>query len=421
MPLAHEISLECETAVRTVLVACGVGRLLGQLLGSSVTVSAERRSSTRLHRQIRHTVQAEHNLSINDALGILVADRVTGDADVAAVERRSAVDLALGVAVDGPVARLALIETGNGAHGVIDESVVDLAEDPIARLTETVVGTSRSLADQYHRLVATRLCWSDQDLANQLRQVLDDSGVQNVAVVSDSEAATAMASLPLAVPDDPDFAIARGAALDAATGRLSYPAGDATALAPVPPTGPLSPQAGEDTMASAAAPMTEAFSESEVATRVAASEPQLAYSMEDDDSELLPMEYGGDDDEELDAAAAPAGRALLVGSAAGGMLVAGIAALAVAVTIGVRPTAATHPQPPAPAQQKSVPGNFVPALPAPNPVPAPVVQPPPALVPDAGVPQGGPGPAVGGGGGPDQVLPPAPVPPPDVGPPPAPG
>ena len=112
-------------------------------------------------------------------------------------------DLALGVAVDGPVARLALIETGNGAHGVIDESVVDLAEDPIARLTETVVGTSRSLADQYHRLVATRLCWSDQDRANQLRQVLDDSGVQNVAVLSDSEAATAMSSLPLAVPRRP--------------------------------------------------------------------------------------------------------------------------------------------------------------------------------------------------------------------------
>ncbi|HXD24606.1 MAG TPA: hypothetical protein VN609_01650, partial [Propionibacteriaceae bacterium] len=177
-------------------------------------------------------------------------------------------DLALGIAVDGPLARLALIETGNGAHGVIDESVVDLAEDPIARLTETVVGTSRSLADQYHRLVATRLCWSDPDLANQLRQVLDDSGVQNVAVVSDSEAATAMASLPLAVPDDPEFAVARGAALDAATGRLSYPAGDATALAPVQPTGPLSSPAGEETMASAAGPMTERTLAAEDATRV---------------------------------------------------------------------------------------------------------------------------------------------------------
>ena len=75
-------------------------------------------------------------------------------------------DLALGVAVAGPVARLALIESGTGGHGVIDESVVDLAEDPIARLTETVVGTNRSLADQYHRLVSTRLCWSDQRRAD---------------------------------------------------------------------------------------------------------------------------------------------------------------------------------------------------------------------------------------------------------------
>ena len=282
-------------------------------------------------------------------------------------------DLALGVAVDGPVARLALIETGNGAHGVIDESVVDLAEDPIARLTETVVGTSRSLADQYHRLVATRLCWSDQDLANQLRQVLDDSGVQNVAVLSDSEAATAMSSLPLAVPDDPDFAVARGAALDAATGRLSYPAGDATTLAPVPPTGSVflaARRPNHGVSCSADDRRRSRVTRSRRGPRL--SESQLAYSMEDDDSELLPMEYGGDDDdEEFDAAAVPAGRALLVGSAAGGMLVAGIAALAVAVTIGVRPTAATHPQPPAPAQQKSVPGNFVPALPAPNAQPAP--------------------------------------------------
>ncbi len=264
-------------------------------------------------------------------------------------------DLALGVAVAGPVARLALIESGTGSHGVIDESVVDLAEDPIARLTETVVGTNRSLADQYHRLVATRLCWSDQRRANQLRQALEDSGVQNVVMLSESQAATALvrtlsggqqqrgsavllvddetatlsivdggdltakpvaterlegsdavsvagrllgrlreqpgaaedvyligkpadvsgitrelqaaSSLPLALPDDPDFAIARGAALDAATGRLSYPAGDATALAPVAPTGPLSYPAGDPTTASPTAPMTGAFTGAEAATR----------------------------------------------------------------------------------------------------------------------------------------------------------
>ncbi|MDT5346543.1 MAG: hypothetical protein QOE52_5727, partial [Mycobacterium sp.] len=428
-------------------------------------------------------------------------------------------DLALGVAVAGPVARLALIESAADGHGVIDESIVVLAEDPIASLTETVIGTDRSLADQYHRLVATRLCWSDQGRANQLRQALEDSGVQNVVVLPESQAATALvrtlsgdqrqrasavllvddetamlsivdsgdltakavateriegsdavtaagrllgrlreqpgaaqdvyligkssadvsgitrelqaaSSLPLAVPDDPDFAIARGAALDAATSQLSYPAGDATTAAPVAPTGRLSYPAGDATTAAPVAPMTGAFTGAEDVTRHAPaateSGPQLAYSMEDYDSELLPMEYGdGDEYEELDAAAPPVGRALLVGSTVGGILVAGFAALAVAVTIGVRPTAATHPQPPAPAQQKSVPGNFVPALPAPNTPPAPEVQAPPLPAPNAVVPQGGPGPAVGGGGGADQLPPPAPASPPDVGPgvlpPPAPG
>ena len=315
-------------------------------------------------------------------------------------------DLALGVAVAGPVARLALIESGTGGHGVIDESVVDLGEDPISRLTETVVGTSHSLAEQYHRLVGTRVCWSDQGRADRLRQVLDDSGVHNVAVLSESEATS---SLPLAAPGDPDFATARGAALDAATGRLSYSAGDATTAAPAAPTqlsylagdattaAPAEPPTqlsypvGDATMAAPAGPATGGFAGAEDATRNAPaagdSGAQLAYSMENDDSELLPMEYGGEDEaDELDAAAVPAGRALLVGSAVGGILVAGVAALAVAVTIGVRPTAASHPQPPAPAQQKSVPGNFVPALPAPNPPPAPQVAPMPA--PDAVVAAG---------------------------------
>ena len=132
------------------------------------------------------------------------------------------------------------------------------------------------------------------------------------------------------------------------------PAGDPTTAAPAEPPTQLSYAAGDATMA---APAAGGFAGAEDETRnapaAAESDAQLAYSMENGDSELLPMEYGGEDEaEELDAGAVPAGRALLVGSAVGGILVAGIAALAVAVTIGVRPTAASHPQPPAPAQQQ---------------------------------------------------------------------
>ena len=92
-------------------------------------------------------------------------------------------DVVLGVAVTGPVARLALIGAGADGSDVIDQSVVDLANNPVEQLTETVVGTNRLLASENHRLVGTRLCWTDHPSADQLRQALEDSGVHNVAVL----------------------------------------------------------------------------------------------------------------------------------------------------------------------------------------------------------------------------------------------
>lgn len=100
-------------------------------------------------------------------------------------------DVVLGVAVTGPVARLALV--GPGAQGeVIDQSVVDLADNPIGTLTETVVGTNRLLADENHRLIGTRVCWPDNPAADRLRRALEDSGVHNVAVLSESQAVAAL-------------------------------------------------------------------------------------------------------------------------------------------------------------------------------------------------------------------------------------
>src|ERR1700744_3764473 len=101
-------------------------------------------------------------------------------------------DVVLGVAVTGPVARLALVGPGASGTDVIDQSVVDLEGNPIQKLTETVVGTNRLLAGEQHRLVGTRLCWSDDPRAEQLRQTLEDSGVQNVAGLSQSQAVAAL-------------------------------------------------------------------------------------------------------------------------------------------------------------------------------------------------------------------------------------
>ncbi|EUA92388.1 hypothetical protein I551_1058 [Mycobacterium ulcerans str. Harvey] len=87
---------------------------------------------------------------------------------------------------------MALVGAAAEGSAVIDQSSVDLAEGPVAVLTETIVGTNQLLADEGHHLVATRLCWSDQDRAEDLRRALDDSGVLDVAVLSESEAVTAL-------------------------------------------------------------------------------------------------------------------------------------------------------------------------------------------------------------------------------------
>lgn len=101
-------------------------------------------------------------------------------------------DVVLGVAVTGPVARLALVGSGAAGQNVIDQSVVDIAGHPVEALTETVVGTNRLLADESHRLVATRVCWTDRLEADRLRRALEDSGVHNVGVLTESQAAAAL-------------------------------------------------------------------------------------------------------------------------------------------------------------------------------------------------------------------------------------
>ena len=376
-------------------------------------------------------------------------------------------DVVLGVAVAGPVARLALIGPGASGGDVIDQSVVDLDNHPIEKLTETVVGTSRLLADEHHRLVATRLCWPDDQQADQLRQSLENSGVHDVAVLAESQAvsalmraagrtggvlvvddgtatlsvvgsaageadapptllarealaggssaeATAMLDTMMArlgdrpdapgdlyllgassdltavadqlrdastmrveIPDDPTFALARGAALAAA----ALGTGDATALAPA---------AGVTGDETAFAPAAEP----------AAGEAQLAYSMAGEGEPLAMDEYGPEfgeygDHEDLGEAegerARLSRRSLLIGNAVIAFAVIGFASLAAAVVIAVRPTAA---QQPVVGHQNAAPGKFMPLLPTQQQAPVP---PPPVDQPNAGF-QGGTVPAPTGGG-----------------------
>ena len=299
-------------------------------------------------------------------------------------------DVVLGVAVTGPVARLSLLGPAVGGHAVLDESVVDLTMHPIETLIHTVVGTNQLLEGENHRLVATRLCWSDSDQADELRRALEESGLYDVIVVSEVAAETALlpvapsgaessladvtltgldaldapptvlAAQPL-IGVDPGFGTSRGAAMTASlalTAPTTQPTDDSTMMAP----------ASDVTQASA-----------EIGA-------QLAYSLTAD-ADLLPyQELGvlGEPDEEQVAAGPPVltSRSLLISNAVIAFAVIGFATLAVAVAVAVRPAAS---QMPVQGHQNATPGKFMPLLPTQQQAPVP---PPPADAPTAGF-QGG--------------------------------
>ncbi|MBY0442449.1 MAG: hypothetical protein K2Q25_10000 [Mycobacteriaceae bacterium] len=299
-------------------------------------------------------------------------------------------DVVLGVAVTGPVARLSLLGPAAGGHAVLDESVVDLAMHPMETLIHTVVGTNQLLAGENHRLVATRLCWSDSDKADELRRALEDSGVHDVTLVSESDAATALLQIP---PDGvdvhPDDATLTGlAALDSPpTVMAAQLCGDvepgfatargAAMTAGLPLTAPVDRSPDDSTMAAPASDATQSSAE------IGA---QLAYSLTGE-ADLLPYQEHGTsgEPEEDEVAVGPAvltSRSLLISNAVIAFAVIGFATLAVAVAIAVRPAAS---QQPVQGHQNATPGKFMPLLPTQQQAPVP---PPPADAPTAGF-QGG--------------------------------
>jgi hypothetical protein len=169
------------------------------------------------------------------------------------------VDVVLGVAVADRVARLTLVAAAAPSQDVIDQSVIDLADNPIHTLTETVVGTNRLLADESHRLLATRLSWSDPLRVDELRRSLEDSGVQNVVVLDESEAATGMA--PTVGLDSAATGMAPRVGLDsAATGMAPRVGLDSAATGMAPTVGldsaatRMAPTVGFDPDATSMAP-----------------------------------------------------------------------------------------------------------------------------------------------------------------------
>ena len=99
-------------------------------------------------------------------------------------------DVVVGVAVTGRVARLAMVGAGGQ---VFDQYALDLPDDATTDLADTIVGTYRAVADSGNRVAATRLCLPDASQAETLRQTVLSAGVPNVEVVAETEAAAALA------------------------------------------------------------------------------------------------------------------------------------------------------------------------------------------------------------------------------------
>lgn len=102
-------------------------------------------------------------------------------------------DVVVGVAVTGRVARLAMVGSAASGGQVFDQYALDLPDGATTDLADTIVGTYRVVVDSGNRVAATRLCLPDASQAETLRQAVLSAGVQNVDVVSEADAAAALA------------------------------------------------------------------------------------------------------------------------------------------------------------------------------------------------------------------------------------
>ncbi len=98
-------------------------------------------------------------------------------------------DVTLGVALDKAEARIALIDA-TAPHAVIDQSAIDLTNQPVDTVVSALESTDRMLTDSGHRLVGTSVCSADPATAAGVRDALIDADLTNVTVVSQSDAVT---------------------------------------------------------------------------------------------------------------------------------------------------------------------------------------------------------------------------------------
>ena len=297
--------------------------------------------------------------------------------------------------VEPYTATLAAVDTADGSISQVHRRVLpDDEEQAVAELVDMVSG-AESLETRPNGVVVV------------------GSGVDIPLIKPALEAAT---SLELSVPDEPEMALARGAALASANAPLFASSTAALAYALDPGTGEVDPLAlAGQSPGLLPGYLPEYRGVPESSADAEAGKPNVAYSAVPDDDAEAGTVIG------LDEAAQRRRSVLLVGSTLAVIFIAAVVALEIALAISIRPTVAQRPSPaenivvptqPAPAPPQvpdakpkieapapvAVPHPVNP--PAAAPVPAPAI-PPPVLVPIPRVPVVQPPvPGLGGGHGP---------------------
>jgi hypothetical protein len=296
--------------------------------------------------------------------------------------------------VEPDTATLAVVNTADGSITDVYRQPLAPGSDPIAELSAMASG-AEALETRPDGLFVV------------------GSGVDIAPIKAQLEAAT---SLLVSAPEEPETALARGAALASANAPLFSSSTAALAYAQDPGTGAIDPYA-------------VAPGYFDVAVDGSSDEQALAYSAVQDEDADAYTALAGEEDFRTGthtgiATALPqdGGRRplVLVASAVAAIFVIGAAALVVALAVSMRPTAAVRPEP---GHQAVAPAKPAPAAPA---APAPAVAPAPAPAAPAPAPEApAPAPAAPAPEAPAPVaVAPAPVPaapaPEPAAPPPAP-
>ena len=256
--------------------------------------------------------------------------------------------------VEPDTATLAVVNSADGSITDVHRQPLAPGSDPIAELSAMASG-AEALETRPDGLFVV------------------GSGVDIAPIKAQLEAAT---SLLVSAPEEPETALARGAALASANAPLFSSSTAALAYAQDPGTGAIDPYA-------------VAPGYFDVAVDGSSGEEALAYSaVQDEDADAYTALAGEEDFATgtytgiTTAVPRDGGRRplVLVASAVAAIFVVGAAALVVALAVSMRPTAAVRPEP---GHQAVAPAKPAPAAPA---APAPAVAPAPAPAPEAPAP-----------------------------------